>query len=298
VAQPPVGFSYARGLAAAATPVVLVTAFLAELVMWAALVSYAGGLGSSPLAMVEFLALPPVRTSLVDLVIVNPALVTSGVTSPAGVALSTAILLLFRAALTSVLIAALGTVLDGERSWGVLRVSARRAVSAFLVVLGLEVGYMTGTLLLFNLAPLFGVSIANLIVFGWLIGGIYYFVYCEIIAVLERTSVRASISTGIRAARLPGREHLLVVLIYTMVTVVLFTVAQRVSFAEATPSLGVWIYVLVAVFAQMGVLGTFVYRWKVIAEPVKAGAGPAPRDRRRPSMLSALGFGGASSTRH
>jgi hypothetical protein len=183
-----------------------------------------------------------------------------------------------RAFLAGFLIAACDAALRDQRSPGeMLRTSAARAIRAYWVVLALEAGYVMITLFVGTLPFILGAQAAPLVSAAWLIGGLYFLIYCQICAVIDAASPRDSVTWSIRAARLPGREHALLVLGYVAISLLLPAFADRIAGLQATPSISAWIYALTAAFLNLSVLAAFVWRWNVLAEPVKAGAGSRPR---------------------
>jgi hypothetical protein len=161
-------------------------------------------------------------------------------------------------------------------------------VSSFWTVLALEVGFVAATLFVAAVTLLAGSQAAYLVYFGWLIGGVYFFVYCEIVAVVDRAPIRQAVVLGVRAARLPGREHAILVFSYEIVALILASFVAGRGIVTATPSASVWGYALFIAFLHVSVLAAFTWRWDVLAEPVKAGAGARGT---RPPGGSLLGLG-------
>jgi hypothetical protein len=288
VVQPPAAVSFARGLVAVGTsPVILVTAFLSVVALWFAFTAVSSGVVPSSAALVQMLLLPPGH-SFVDVGL----LAGSRATPVAGVAFGVG-LILFRAMFASFVIAACDVALRGGASPGqTIRQAWGRALRAFWVVLALEGGYVVVTLFVGTLPLILGSQAAPLVSSAWLIGGLYFLIYCQIAAVVDLAAPRDTVTWSVRAARLPGREHAILVLSYVVVSLLLPAFADRISGLQATPSISAWIYALTAAFLNMSLLAAFTWRWNVLAEPVKAGAGARPR---RAPAASGAGRGGRAT---
>src|SRR5205823_1819940 len=152
--------------------------------------------------------------------------------------------MVFRSLLTGFLIAGIDETLRRPGPWrAVVTSAARRAIRSFWVVLAFEVGYLAATLVVGNVVGvIFGAQLANLLFIAWLIGGLYLFVYCEIVAVVESAGVRESFVLGRQAAQVPGREHAVLVFGYEVLTIFLTFVVPSRGLVTATPSIAVWVY--------------------------------------------------------
>lgn len=285
VAQPPVLVSFARGLGAVgSSPQILVTTFASVLALWLAFTAYGAGLVASSGAIVQFMELPPART-YIDL-----GFLQLGRLSVAGAIAFGISLIVFRSFVTAFLIASIDLTLREPMTWRErLGASLRRARGSFWTVLALEVGFVAATLFVGSLTVLAGSQAAGLVYFAWLIGGVYFFVYCEIAAVVDRAPVRQAVILGIRAARLPGREHAILVFSYEIVALILSSFIAGRGIVTATPGVAVWGYALFIAFLHVSVLAAFTWRWEILAEPVKAGAGARGT---RPPGGSLFGLGG------
>jgi hypothetical protein len=288
IPQPPVVVSFVRGLwAVGDSPLILVTTFASIVVLWLIFTAYGAGLVASSGAMVQFLELPPART-YIDL-----GFLQLGRFSALGAIGFGVGVVVFRAALTGFLIAAIDQNLRGPASWrDTLVASARRMLRSFGVLLALEVGFVASTLFVGSLTVLIGTQGGGLVYFAWLIGGVYLFVYCEIVAVVERAPIRRSVALGLQAARLPGREHAILVFSYQIMSLVLSSVIAGRAILTATPPVAVWVSALFIGFLHVSVLAAFTWRWSVLADPVKAGAGARAARSSRPPRPSLLGLGG------
>ncbi len=282
--QPRALVSFARGLGAVgASPVILVTVFLAVLVLWAAMTAYAGLVASTSGNLAQLMALPPIRTFL-DMGMLTPG--SFGIAAALGFG---AALLVFRALLTAFLIGAIDATLRGSPGWRkVLAVGVTRMLASFWVVLTFEVGFVVSVLAT-SLAFFLGPQAGTILSVAWLIGGLYYFTYCEVIAVVERASARDALVWGLQAARLPGRDHALLVLAYAVFALLVPNVVAGRGVLSATPSVAVWGYALFLAFLNVSVLAAFTWRWEFLSEPVRAGDGARSPRQRRPSILGTFG---------
>jgi hypothetical protein len=284
VAQPPVLVSFARGLGTVgSSPQILVTTFLSVLALWLAFTAYGAGLVASSGALVQFMELPPART-YIDL-----GFLQLGRLSVAGAIAFGVALIVFRTLVTAFLIASIDLSLRGPMPWRErLATSLKRTRGAFWTVLALEVGFIAATLFVGSITVLVGSQGSGLVYFAWLIGGVYFFVYCEIAAVVDREPIRQSVILGVRAARLPGREHAILVFSYEIVALILSSFIAGRGVVTATPGVAVWVYALFIAFLHVSVLAAFTWRWEILAGPVKAGAGARGT---RPPGGSLLGLG-------
>jgi hypothetical protein len=284
--------SFARGLSAVgASPLILVVTFVAVLVLWLVVTAYGAGLAASSGVMVQFMELPPART-YIDL----GSLQIGRLNLLGAVGLGVG-LIVFRAVLAGFLIAAIDQNLRGPLSWRRAFADAvRRTRGSFWVLIAVEVGYVAGTLFVAALSLLLGGQSGILFYFAWLVGGVYYFVYAEITAVLERAPIRWAVAWGLQAARLRGREHAMLVFSYQILSIVLSIIVSGRALLTATPPVVIWVAALFSAFVHVSVLAAFVWRWQVLADPVKAGAGVRSTpggEARRPSLVGrALGLGG------
>ncbi len=276
VVQPPATVSFARGMiAVGSSPALLVTAFLSILALWLAFTAVSTGLVTSAAGIVQFLTLPPGHT-FVDL-----GLLTSSRVQPlVGLAFGLA-LLAFRAILAGFLIAGSDIALRGRtRPADMARSAFGQAARAFWVVLALEAGYLVATLLALTLPFILGAQAESLVYSVWLVGSMYFFAYTEVIAVIERARPAACVRWAMQAARLPGRDHALLVFSYALLSLLLPTFAARIAGIQATPSISAWIYALVVSFLNVSLLAALTWRWNIIGQAVKAGAGVRPRRSR------------------
>jgi len=139
---------------------------------------------------------------------------------------------------------------------------------------------LVATLLALTLPFVLGAQAESLVYSVWLVGGMYFFAYSEVIAVIERARPSASVRWAMQAARLPGRDHALLVFSYALLSLLLPTFAARIAGIQATPSISAWIYALVVAFLNVSFLAALTLRWDVVGEAVKAGAGVRTRRSR------------------
>lgn len=269
ITQPPAGLSIARGLAAAGgSPALLSAVFVGVLTLWFLYSSYAGILAPSAAAMVLLVSLPPVH-SLLDI-----QLLASGhVVSPTATIAFGAGLLVIRALLVTIWASlALDRLRPQGDSFGrpTLGVALRRFGSILVVEAGF-LGLAVGSLVIAS--GFLGASLGALGVIGALIGGLYFFVYTPIAVVAEGLGARAAARASIRAARIPGPRHMLIVFGYLAVTLFMSVSTPGSRVGQATPSFQVWALVLFVSFLHVAVLAAFVYRWLAIREPVLAAPG-------------------------
>lgn len=274
VSQPDVSASIARGVAVVArSPAILASVFLVVLLLWLTYSSSGVVRVASPGVMAQLVAVPPVH-SLLDI----QFLFVGGRVFAGGwlVALA-AVLLLVRAASSSFWISCALDVLDtplGERPS--LSRAARRAARAIPPMLGVEGGFAIAVYLA---SAALGTLLGALGLLLGLVGVLFLFVYVPIAVVARTGSVADAVRAGMRAARVPGRFHLLLVFTYVFASILLLYVALSPSATPATPSILVWSYALFISFLHVGILSGFVYRWTAVRE--RALAGPVERRTAR-----------------
>jgi hypothetical protein len=265
VVYPPFAVSLYRGMAAVAgSPPLLLSSFVTALGLWLVYSSTGVIRVASPgLTIPQLEALPPIH-SLLDYNFLTTA---SRVLSSAATFAIGAGLMLARASILAFWIALL---LDAFRSGGrtglaAVRAAAGTAIGTIPVMLAMETGYLG---LVAILPALFGSLFGLLGFMAGLIGIMYFFGFAPIVAVAEKLRVRPALQIGVRAARLRGRRHLVMVLGYVVVDVFLLNPALSSPAAPVTPSIPVWIYGLFVSFLQLAVLGALVYRWLAVRGPV------------------------------
>ena len=274
VQQPPVMVSLVRGLAAVGrSPLMLAVVFGGALALWLAYSSSGVVHFASPGVMAQIESAPPIH-SLLDI----EFLLTAGrVLSPGAVGALGALVLVVRSGLVAFTIAFALEVMttDGDDATRA-RAALRRIPRALPGILALEIAFVAAVYVLARVfAALLGPSgpLAALIVPA------YFSIYAPVVVVAEGATVGDSLRVAVRAARVPGRSHLVMTLLYPMVSVVLISITAGGPAVPATPSIGVWSYALFMTFVHASVLAAFVYRWLIIREPALATAAQRPRRR-------------------
>jgi hypothetical protein len=282
--HPPVAITAAKGLGAVGgSPVLLIAPFLVVLALWLGFSAYGVALAVTPGFMGMLQSLPPVHVLLLDI----QALYSGGTVSPARGVFFVAVLLLVRAALTGFWIALMvdrfrprseseSSALPGPVGGWKTEVSraAARTGRTFGALVGIEAGFFTVSMATSFLSVN---GLGSLPVIIWLIGGLYFFVFTPIVAVVEGAGARAATELAIRAARMPGPRHMMATTVYVALALVVSLAAPPSRVAEATPSIVVWVFVLFVTFVNMAALATFTYRWLMIRDRVLAA--PAGRQR-------------------
>lgn len=267
---PPLGPTLARGFAAVSVPpVLLALPLLIVLCMWLALLALGVELFRPQMAYA--LGIPPLGSAF-DLSATRDIYGLSAV-GIFGILGFTVV----RAIVWAVLV---GMVDEAMEYRSVSMVGVLRGVRAFWAVLFYD--YVSVGILLFGnviLPSLLGPT-SILFVQAVLVGGLFFFTFAPIAAVRLRLSARESISRSVRAARLPGwpRHLLMAVLYFFLFWYAAGLIVPNPGDLTATPSLAMWIYVLVATYVHMGFLGGFAYRWIQVENLVPE---QAPRSRSR-----------------
>ncbi len=265
--QPPVAVSLARGVSVVGrSPLLLVITFLAALGLWLGFSGYGTVTSAAPQAMVLLTSLPPIRSSLDVLLLARGR--PGGPTQVLAFSLG---LVLVHAALAS-LWASL--ILDSYRSSAGpldVRSSLRRALRSLVPMIGIELGFLTLATMSIFLAGFLG-TLGAILALG---AGLYFFSYAPVIAVAERVGTVRAAQLSIKAARVPGPQHMLLITTYLVVTLLVTSVTPGSRVAAATPSVVVWAFALFVGFLHVAVLGAFVYRWLLIREHAIAAAGEA-----------------------
>ncbi|HYT77791.1 MAG TPA: hypothetical protein VEQ37_00715 [Actinomycetota bacterium] len=263
--QPPVAVSLARGVSVVGrSPLLLVITFLAVLGLWLGFSGYGTVTSAAPQAMVLLISLPPIHT-LLDI-----EFLARGRTVAAGEVLAFSVgLVLLRAVLMS-LWASL--ILDSFRTGSSApdtRSSLRRAIRSVVPMTGIELGFLIlATIAIFLVTGFLG----TLGVIAALVAGLYFFSFAPVIVVAEQVGTVRAAQLSIRAARVPGPQHMLLITTYLALTLFIAIVTPGSRVAAATPSVPVWAFALFVGFLHVAVLGAFVYRWLLIREHALAAA--------------------------
>lgn len=251
----------------------LVTTFLAVLGLWLGFSGYGVVTSAAPQALVLLISLPPIHT-LLDL-----EFLARGRTVGAGQVVAFSVgLVVVRAALTSLWVS---LILDSLRSPGEARdarSSLRRAARSLVPMTGIELGFLSlATLTIFLVTGFLG----PLGIIAGLVAGLYFFSYAPVIAVAEGLGAVRAAQLSIRAARVPGPQHMLLITSYLSLTLFLGVVTPGSRVAAATPSVVVWTFALLVGFLHVSVLGTLTYRWLLIRDHALAAAQERGRQRAR-----------------
>jgi hypothetical protein len=262
----------ARGLTTVgASPTLLVSGFVTVLLMW--LASIALSVGSVSQVMAWYLALPPVNSILADVRFVEAAGFGGGLTG----ALAGVVLVAFRAATMALWVGAILVLLRGGSERQAIRGAARALTSRFLSVLAIMAAFFALALVGLS-AQSSGSSIGPLLLIGGMLLGLYFLVYTPIVAVCEAVSIRDAARFSVRAARIPGPAHALLVSFYLVFTVFFPLALPSGRLPMATPTIATWIFVLFMAFIQLGALAVFVFRWLIVREAVLESAGVDPAE--------------------
>lgn len=266
--QPPVAATFARGMSVVGrSPLLLVITFLAALGLWLGFTGYGVIQSATPQAMVLLVSLPPLHT-LLDLNFLAGGRTVSAVQ----VVTSSAALVMIRAALMSVWLSLILDSLQGGSSdvairpplgRAAIRASLRKAARTFVPMVGLEIGYLTlATASIFLVSSFLG----SLGVILMLVVGLYFFSYAPVVVVAEGERTVRAAQLSIKAARVPGPQHMLFTTAYLALTLFVSVVTPGSRVAAATPSLPVWAFTLLVGFVHVSVLAALTYRWVLIRD--------------------------------
>jgi hypothetical protein len=128
--------------------------------------------------------------------------------------------------------------------------------------------------------------IGPLFLFPVSIIALYFLALVPVVAAAEGDPARTALSRGVRAARLPGTRHLVLVMLYAILVQFLLTPLFRPGpvVPPATPAYLTWVIVLLATVLHAGFLGALHYRWLAVRDEVPATPArrsPASKGRRR-----------------
>jgi len=281
--HPPVAVTVARGLRTAGeSPVLVISSFLAALVLWLIFTAYGAHLARFPGLMAMLEALPPVHSLFLDISALVGGSSGSGIVALAFLAG----LLAIRAALLGFWVSFIRSRLagppegEGDRAvrWtesvlGALRQSAR----IFGAMVGMEAGFFALSMATAFVAVAF--ALGQFAVIAALVGGVYFFVYTPVIIAVEGVGVREGARLSFRAARFPGPRHMVTAFSYLVVALFISVFVPPSRVAAATPDLVTWLFVLFMSFVHVSALATFTYRWLLIRDRVLSAAREAPAGR-------------------
>lgn len=260
--MPPIRVSLGRGLLSTmgSLPIAIV-AFASILLLWSGFAASGGG--SAPVAMSEFLSLPPLHNALDSYF----QLVLAGRAGSAVVTIALAgALLVFRAALMVILVALIRSAQEHPGRWReAFALAASLLRTRFLTTLAVEAVFLFLAVASFVIA-LGIIGLPGLVLA--LLGILYFLVYAPVAAILEGLPVRDAARTAYRIARLPGTGHPTMVSVYALLVIVLALLAPRAQVIQATPSVLVWVYSLFASLLQVSMLSALVHRWPSLRDAV------------------------------
>jgi hypothetical protein len=232
-------------------------AFLMTLGLWGAYAAM--GADPPPQGLVLLTGLPPVNVSL-DVALVNRA--TESAASNTALILGGAGV---RAALVALLALLMAARLQGERPAQALRRLPRVSGVLFLMI-SIEYALVIAVPLL--LQSLLGPALGQLGIIAALVLGLHYLGMAPAIAATEPDAPGEVLRRSVRAARLPGPRHLLLVVAYFSFVFWTASITPAGQVPPATPSAAVWAIALIASFVHVGVLGTFLFRWLAVRDQV------------------------------
>ncbi len=251
--------SLARGLAVVGTsPALLASVFLGTLALWLTYSSSGVIRVASPGVMGQLDSVPPVH-SLLDIQFLLQAtrVFTAAGTVGVGVAL-----LLVRTALMAFW---LSMILSGFQEGGdwraTLRSAGRRTLDRYVVMLEVEAGFVV---LVYVFSLVLGSFLGLIGLLGVVIVTMIFLIDVPIAVVAERVGVREAVRLSLRAARLPGRQHIMLSSTYVFLTIFLISATVAGPASPATPSILVWAYVLFLSAVHVSILAAFTYRWLVV----------------------------------
>ncbi|MFN2544312.1 MAG: hypothetical protein ABR600_07055 [Actinomycetota bacterium] len=266
---PTLATSVGRGVLAAGTAPVLLTALLYVGALWLGLVAL--GLEVFPSSLVEALAFPPFGPYLTDIFLPTQIY---GLTATALVV--SILLTVLRAVVWAVLIGMMLEALQYGRTSLVGVLQGLRAVPAVLVIMLVNVLAIVFSNLVL---PVILGPIGQLALAAVLFGGIYLLPFAGAAAVRGPRRAREAIRMSARAARLPGSRHVVLVILYFFVAVLLITLLPGHDIVTANPSLASWAWILGGNVVHLVFLAAVCDRWLVVEDQVPSA--PAPRRARR-----------------
>jgi hypothetical protein len=281
--HPPLLRSLARGLAVVgSSPVLLATTFLGVLAIWGVYSSAGLIRVTSPGVMAQLMAVPPVHAAFDA----NFFGVGTIVFSPATTLTLTTALLLLRSALVAFLVSLILEHLEGGdlAPGALLGAALGRTRHSLRLVLPVEAVFLV---VMLGLPIILGPFIGPLAIAITFVAPAFFLVFAPVIAVRESRGLRESLRLSVRAARLRGPQHVLLVFSYVMATLFLFISTQGTAATPVTPTVLVWAYVLFVNVLHVAVLAAVVYRWLAVREVIlqMAAEAPARAQRTRPRGL-------------
>jgi hypothetical protein len=248
--------SLARGLAAVgSSPIVLIASFVSLLATWAAFVAL--GTDSTPRLLAVAMAISPAH-------LFTDVPVAFAATDPVGLLVGLAGLALLRGTTFAAVIALLAEALQGGTD---LRGAVRRIPGAALTLATIFLVEVGLVVVLLQLVAGFLGQLAPVLVAA----AIYFLAFAPVVAVLEGTGLRDAFRRGLRAARLPGAQHVVLVVAYFVFLFFAASISPFGPLAPATPTVLVWAFGLAMTFLHVAVLGALVLRWLAVRDAIPAG---------------------------
>jgi hypothetical protein len=154
--------------------------------------------------------------------------------------------------------------------------ASRQALRSFRVLFGLEAASLGLAVVSLFAGTLLGAGLGQLAALAGLFAGTYFFVLSPVVAVVEGSGFWDSLRSSVAAARVPGPRHMLLTFTYLALCMLVPTLTPGSRVAQATPSVAVWAYVLLATFVHLSVLGAYTHRWLAVRPSMAPAAGKAP----------------------
>jgi hypothetical protein len=267
--MPKITASLARGfIAVLSSPVLLVAIPVAILLEW--LVVIALGFQGPFSVFANALALPPVGTAF-------DGSVSTGIYGGQAGLLFIIAFVIFRAVVMAILTVAVVQILDDGR------VSASAVTRGLRILpVTLAVGFMNMAILTISGVFLQLGGIGLLLQMASLVVGVYLFVFAPVMAAAEGRGMAESLSRGLRAARIPGAGNLLMASLYIIPSVAeLVAPGKPGTLLSVNPTVGAWVFVIVASVVHLAFLATFAFRYLSISDDVPDAPEPRSRARRR-----------------
>jgi hypothetical protein len=166
------------------------------------------------------------------------------------------------------------TVVERLRTGSVTMWSVRRAARVFRVT-GVVAVIALGMFMVGQIALAILGQIGVLVFIGVLVMGVYVLGFAPAIAADEDRSLAGTLTRSVRAARVPGSANLWVAILYVFICAAAVVLPLPGSTIGVTPSIGGWVFVIVAGLFHVLVQTTLAYRYLVVAPDVPEQ--PTPR---------------------
>ena len=254
-----IGFSFVLGLRSTISSVPLVgLCLVGPLVLWCVMAALKAP--PVPQAMNEALSLPPIHSILA---VVSLPFAAQGSGGQVTALLAFGFQILFYAAFMTLAISLARSAQDAEatavalrRAWSVLK-----ARLPWMIVV--ELGFVSIALILVFFLPL---VLGGFAIPVGLMAVIYFTVFVAPAVVLARMTGRDALRASIAVARMVRTNHAVLVGGYVLFAIVILWEPGRAG--TVTPTVGVWLYALVAGLLHVSMLSVFVHRWRVLSPAV------------------------------